>query len=356
MKVGLVLGAGGVVGASWLVGALDSLAAETGWDPSQADRIVGTSAGAVIGSLAAAGVSAEQQADYIAGRSPEIEEIADGSEAIAERTQGSEYRLALALPPIGPGSWRMALSTLRHPLSHSPAAVLGGWLPRGFIRTDPIRTLVEHFITEDWPDHRSYWAVACDYRTARRTVFGRDDAPAARIGEAVAASCAIPGFYYPVAIGGRRYVDGGVCSMSNLDLLCGHGLDLVICLNPTSSLAPGPRGTPAARLAAAVRTASGRRLRHEAAKLEAEGTEVLLIEPTAPDLELMGANLMARDRRVEVMEQAMSSTAQELRALRGSERLMPSGGVRRLERPAAGRSRGKAGLTRRAPVRRRRAA
>jgi NTE family protein len=360
MKVGLVLGAGGVVGASWLVGALESLGAETGWSPSEADRIVGTSAGSAVGSLCAAGVSPEQQADYIAGRSKELGEIEDGSDEIAKRTLGSEYRLARALPPIGPGSWRMALSTLRHPLSHSPAALLGGWLPRGFIRTDPIRTLVEGLISDDWPVHPSFWAVACDYRTGRRTVFGRDDAPSALIGEAVAASCAIPGFYHPVAIGGRRYVDGGVCSPSNLDLLCGQGLDLVICLNPTSSLADVSGGTPAARLVATIRAASGRRLSREARKLEAGGTEVLLIQPTASDLEVMGSNLMARDRRVEVIEQAMFSTARELRALRGSGRLMPGGRVSRLPRPVAGPrarpTRRKTALRRSAPVRRRRAA
>lgn len=37
MRTGLALGAGGVVGASWLIGALDAVAAETGWDPAQAD-------------------------------------------------------------------------------------------------------------------------------------------------------------------------------------------------------------------------------------------------------------------------------------------------------------------------------
>ena len=36
--------------------------------------------------------------------------------------------------------------------------------------------------------------------------------------DAVAASCAIPGFYHPVEIDGRRYVDGGMRSTSNLDL------------------------------------------------------------------------------------------------------------------------------------------
>ena len=54
--VGLVLGAGGVMGGAWLTGALQALADETGWDPASADCVVGTSAGAMIGSLCASGV------------------------------------------------------------------------------------------------------------------------------------------------------------------------------------------------------------------------------------------------------------------------------------------------------------
>src|SRR3981189_1992094 len=56
MNVGLVLGAGGVMGGAWLTGGLDALATETGWDPATADRIVGTSAGSMMGALLAAGV------------------------------------------------------------------------------------------------------------------------------------------------------------------------------------------------------------------------------------------------------------------------------------------------------------
>jgi len=52
-RVGLVLGAGGVLGGAWLVGALEAIAAETGWDPGSADRLVGTSAGSMIGAMAA---------------------------------------------------------------------------------------------------------------------------------------------------------------------------------------------------------------------------------------------------------------------------------------------------------------
>src|ERR1700741_3175856 len=55
-RVGLVLGAGGVLGGAWLVGALDAIARETGWDPGSADYIGGASAGAMVGALLAWGV------------------------------------------------------------------------------------------------------------------------------------------------------------------------------------------------------------------------------------------------------------------------------------------------------------
>jgi len=55
-RVGLVLGAGGVLGGAWLTGALDAIASESGWDPGSADYIVGTSAGSMIGALVACGV------------------------------------------------------------------------------------------------------------------------------------------------------------------------------------------------------------------------------------------------------------------------------------------------------------
>lgn len=122
--------------------------------------------------------------------------------------------------------------------------------------------------------------MACEYDTGRRVAFERDDAPAASLGDAVAASCAIPGFYRPEEIAGRRYVDGGVASTSNLDVLADDGLDLVICLNPTSSLhAPQPR-TLGERAAAMVREASGQRLGSEAKRVRASGTDVVLIQPT----------------------------------------------------------------------------
>ena len=100
-----------------------------------------------------------------------------------------------------------------------------------------------------------------------------------------------------------------MCSRSNADLLAGRDLDLVICLNPTSSLAQMPGGGPGDRIAAAMRDRSGRRLGHELAKLRAQGTETLVLQPTADDLAMTGTNMMARDRRAQVIDQARRSAA-----------------------------------------------
>ena len=364
MKVGLVLGAGGVVGAAWLIGALEALASETGWDPSSADHIIGTSAGSVVGALVADGIAPEYLAAYSSGRTLDEVEDVDGRVArlaarmggpekldeVAERLTGDQLKIHLGPPPIGPGSWRLAINTLRHPRRHAPSAMLAGWLPRGFVSTQPITDLVDTFVAGEWPDHPNYWAIAADYRTGERVAFGREDAPRATAGEAVASSCAIPGFYHPVCVDGRRYVDGGVCSMSNLDLLAGQGLDLVVCLNPTSSLAEIAGGTPAERVGGLVRGLSGRRLGREARKLRAEGTELLLIQPSQEDIAGMGVNLMARGRRVDVLERARKTTALALREMRGTDQLMPG---RTRGRGPAGASRKRAQASRAAAAARR---
>jgi NTE family protein len=349
MRTGLVLGAGGVVGASWLMGALEGLEAETGWQPRDAGYIVGTSAGSVIGTLVASGIPPAFMAGYSAGRQLEdfpglaeleelaelIEREAEAAEDVAKRETGSEYRLHRGLPGIGPGSLRLAFATLRNPTKHPPLAVVSGWLPRGVISTDPIRRIVDRFVPGGWPDHPNLWIMACDYGTGRRVAFGREDAPSAPLADAVAASCAIPGFYRPVKMGGKRYVDGGVCSTSNLDVVRGLGLDLVICLNPTSSLAPFAPRSAADYFAAAMRIGTGRRLAYEARKLREEGTKVLILEPSTRDLAAMGPNLMARGRQAAVIDQARLSMVEEIARLRHAGRTLP--GVAGADEPPAER-------------------
>lgn len=315
MRVGLVLGAGGVLGGAWLTGGLEAVATETGWDPASADHIVGTSAGSMIGAIVAAGVPPWFMSAHSRGEVFEGLEGPDGRPADeADRSGGAVFRLERALPPLGPGSWRLALSSLRRPGLHTPAAVAMGWLPRGVVSTASLKATVRRACPQGWAPHPAYWAVACDYATGRRVAFGRDDAPAADLADAVAASCAIPGFYHPVAIGGRRYVDGGVRSPSNLDLLAGRELDLVICLNPTSTRESTAASRPLDRVAAAARRDAGRRLGREAKRVRGEGTKVLLIQPVAEDLALMGRNLMSGRRRDEVLAAATRTVTEQLRA------------------------------------------
>ena len=313
-KVGLVLGAGGVMGGAWLTGGLEALATETGWDPMTADRIVGTSAGSMIGALVASGVPPWFMVAHSAGRSFEGLVDREGQPAsTADRAAGASFHYAGGAPPVGPGSWRLIVDGLRAPNRHRPAAMLAGWLPRGFISTEPLKDTVRRVVPSGWTDHPSFWAVACDYANGRRVPFGREDAPEADLADAVAASCAIPGFYKPVEIGGRRYVDGGLWSTSNLDILRAADLDIVICLNPTSSLHPPLAWNPVERVASAFRTASGRRLGSERKKLVAAGTEVVLIQPVGDDHAVMGPNLMSSKNRNPVIQTAVRTVREQLR-------------------------------------------
>src|SRR3954452_20456313 len=336
MKVGLVLGAGGVMGGAWLTGGLHALATETGWDPASADYVVGTSAGAMMSALLASGVPPWFMVAHSAGESFEGLEDATGRPAReADRAAGATFHLHRGLPPVGPGSWRLIATSARAPHRSRPTALVAGWLPRGVISTEPLKDTVRRTVPEGWADHPNLWIVACDYATGRRVAFGRDDAPPAELADAVAASCAIPGFYHPVTIDGRRYVDGGLWSTSNLDILRNAGLDLVVCLNPTSSLHPPFAWNPAERIAAAMRRVSGRRLGSEAKKLRAKGTGVVLIQPTDEDLDQMGPNLMSRRNRNPVIDTAIRTGGAQLREPGNRELLadLPPGNPYKVRRP-----------------------
>lgn len=341
-RVGLVLGAGGVLGGAWIVGALAAIAAESDWDPGSAEYIVGTSAGSMIGALLASGVPPWFMVAHSAGE--ELDGLTDAggaSASEADRSAGATFRFDRSGLALGPGSWRLAMASMARPYRYSPAAVISGWLPRGIISTEPLKDTVRRACAEDWAPHPNYWAMAVDYASGRRVAFGRADAPAARLPDAVAASCAIPGFYRAVEIGGRQYVDGGVRSTSNLDVLRSAPLDLVLALNPMSSLHAGSPRTVAERLAVRMRQVAGRRLGSEAKRLRAAGIEVALVQPSVHDLDVMGGNLMSGKRRHEVIETAVRTVTEHLHESGLGERLseLPAGDpllVRRPDGPASG--------------------
>ena len=212
-----------------------------------------------------------------------------------------------------------------------PSTVVSGWLPRGIVSTDaasragPPRGAGR--LGARTPDSGSSPATT---PPASGSPFGRDGSPPAELADAVAASCAIPGFYRPVEIAGRRYVDGGMYSTSNLDLLRAESLDLVICLNPTSSLHPIRAVDPREWSTLVFRRAAGRRLGSEAKKLRAAGTPVVLVQPLERDLQTMSRNLMSTRNRNQVIEVARRTVAEQLREPGcGRAALRPAGGPAR---------------------------
>jgi NTE family protein len=164
-----------------------------------------------------------------------------------------------------------------------------------------------------WPAAPTPWIVTMDYDTGRRVVFGRESAPPAKLSDAVTASCSIPAWYEAVTIGGHRYIDGGTCSATSLDVLAPLGLDEVIVLAPMASFAyDRPRNT-LTRLERGVRRATTKRLFREAAKVRAAGTRVTMFGPGPEDLQAIGVNLMDARRRLQVFETSLRTTTAALR-------------------------------------------
>jgi NTE family protein len=307
MRIGLAFGAGGVVGASWMIGALEALEQQTGFRPAEVSEVLGTSVGSLIGAMVAAAVPTAAMAAYASGVEGGAAGDPDGHDAM-------RLRFGRVPLPIGPGSWRMVLA------ARSRTMLFTGLLPRGAARTDAISRLVERAVGSQWPAGCDLRIIACDYASGERVEFARSRGPAATPAEAVAASCAIPAVYEPVVIGGRRYIDGGVHSHSNLDLLAQCELDTVIALNPMSSGAWVAGGGLRERIAGARRRRSATLLAAEVRALRAAGTNVLVLEPAFADLAAMGPNMMARDRLVAVIDAGRSSTERALRRL-GRKRL-----------------------------------
>ena len=336
MRVGLVLGAGGVMGGAWITGGLQALAAETGWDPASADYIVGTSAGSMMGALLASGVPPWFMVAHSRGESFEgLVDTTGEPAAAADRSGGARYMLHRAWPRMLLGSPELARRLFANPRSLPPVGGLVALGPRGFVSTEPLKDVVRRVVPSGWAPHPNFWAVAADYASLERVVFGRKGAPRADLADAVAASCAVPGFYHPVEIGGHMYLDGGVNSVSNLDVLQDEKLDLVISLNPMSSR-HRPHGLkPTAQVGALIRSGAGRRLGREAKMLRDRGTEVVMIQPTARDLRIMGNNYMSGKRRNEVIDTAMETVAAQVRQADNWTLLrdLPAGEPYRLQRP-----------------------
>lgn len=304
-RVGLVLGAGGVAGGAFHAGVLAGLAEATGWDPRTASIIVGTSAGSIAGASLRAGFPAP---DMLA-RAQDRPLSAEGQ------------RVMLKVGPIGqPPSLRATRSArppvelaatlaraARRPFSARPLALLAALLPEGSISTEMISEGLGGLFPADWPP-APLWICAVRQDDGRRVVFGRGDARRPSVPDAVAASCAIPAFFAPVVIDGHGYIDGGVHSPTNADVLREEALDLVLISSPMSRQGRRPR------LAAdqPMRAWAGALVDAERVRLRRRGIPVISFQPDAAVLTEMGFNTMDPRRRSAIAGATSEFTARKL--------------------------------------------
>ena len=319
---GLVLGGGGVLGAAWAVGALQAIEEVHGIDPREFDVIVGTSAGSVLGALVGAGVSIEALRDHQRG-APITEGPLAGYLWDYETATGGRRP---SMPRLrGPGSVRLMASSLRHGLKMPPTAVLSAFMPVGNGSLERVGHLIDAITPfGEWSPHQALWIVAMDYEAGHRVVFGRDDAPPAPLADAVMASCAIPGWFEPVSIDSRTYVDGGAWSATSADVLAGQGLDEVYVVAPMVSFETDEPDSLLSRLERRWRGSVTRRCASEVEELREAGAAVTVLGPGREDLEAMGGNIMDGRRRLEVLETSLRTSRVALER-GGSGRLADTG-------------------------------
>ncbi|WP_433497210.1 patatin-like phospholipase family protein [Sphaerimonospora sp. CA-214678] len=212
MTNALVLGGGGVAGIAWMAGIVTGLRRE-GVDLGTADRIIGTSAGSVVGTLIATGADLEQaitrQRDVDTGPAPaiDLDATAQSFAVLADTTIEPVERLRM----VG----RMALDAR---VDHA---------------ADRLAAVGERLPVKEWPD-RELLITSVDTETGEFVVWTRESGVPLVL--AVASSCAVPMIFPPVEIGGRRYMDGGVRSATSADLAA--GATTVIVLEPLGHLTP----------------------------------------------------------------------------------------------------------------------
>jgi NTE family protein len=313
-RTGLVLGAGGVLGAAWMTGALPAVQDRLPCAAGDVDVIIGTSAGSVLAAALRCGASL---GDLVAHQQGQV--------------AGALGELGLPLPQDGPlpplphwrvGSPRLMRQALLAPHRVPPWVGATGWVPRGRGNHREVRAMVEALhghhrgraaavSPPHWVDAPT-WVVAVDYDSGQRVVFGRDGAPAATLSDAVVASCSIPGWYEPAVIGGRRYVDGGVRSATSLGLMAQAGVDEVWVLAPMASTVTDHPRRPQERLERRLRRLITHALLREVRALRSRGLKVTVLTPGPEDLAAIGANLMDPRRREAVLSTSLRTSAAAL--------------------------------------------
>src|SRR5690349_8093453 len=134
-SVGLVLGAGGVVGGSYHAGALSALEEVAGWDPRDADVVTGTSAGSIAAAALRAGLSSGDQFARATAREMSAQgRTLTGDAPVLDLPVRPPFPRGLPLP----ASPQLAATALLPPWNARPFAALAGLLPAGSVPTAQI--------------------------------------------------------------------------------------------------------------------------------------------------------------------------------------------------------------------------
>ena len=264
----LVLGGGGPVGIAWEAGLAAGLEAE-GVDLGRADLVLGTSAGAFVGAQLASGRGARSlyEAQITLGEKDAADRAA-GQPASAERMPKPDLTplIGLFMKPLADGETaedrrrEMGALALRTETIGEDAFI------EGFGRT--LNGMA-------WPD--SFACTTVEALTGGFRLWDRTSG--VPIERAVASSCSVPGIFPPITIDGRRYVDGGIRSATNIDEV--KGARRIVAIAVVGRLG---------------REMQMPRIEAELAALKPEG-EALLITPDEASQDVFGMNLMeATDR------------------------------------------------------------
>ena len=294
-----MLGAGGVVGQAYHAGVLAALEHDLGWDPRSVEVVVGTSAGSITGTLLRSGVPASELAAWtvrapLSAEGQLLEDLFGEEKPVFEPFRFSGL---LRRPPSLPGRHMLQHVVVR-PWHFRPMAAGLALLAPGTHDITEQRTALREIEGLQWPE-QDLWICAVRRRDGRRLVFGRPGTPEVPLHLAVAASCAVPGYFAPVHIGNHTYVDGGAHSPTNAATLRGRELDLVVVISPMS----GPSGLPKDPFGTS-RWHAARLARREVRALRDEGTAVVVFRPGEVEQRAMGNDFMAGERVDEIVQSA----------------------------------------------------
>ncbi len=214
-KICLVLSGGGARGVAH-IGVLKALEAQH----IPIDCIAGTSMGAIVGGLYAAGYSAQQLEEIV--RDLNWSEQFDDRAPRTERSQQQKEE-DFDFP------WSLELGYQNGRFSLPKGAVGGVGFERMLTRVTQRVSAIERF--DDLPI--PFRAVATDMVSGEGKIF--DHAPLAR---AMRASMSVPGAFAPIEVNGHVYGDGGLVANLPVDAAKAMGAEVIIAVNIGTPLAP----------------------------------------------------------------------------------------------------------------------